>query len=85
MIKCTKCDQVITGVHYELGEPGAFSSGSKSFIAVATPCNHIIGAVPMTWEAKLDDGLSKTEEINRRIHALEQNVSQILQLLTRNH
>lgn len=85
MVKCPKCDQLITGVHFELGEPGAFSGGgSKSYIAVATPCNHAIGAVPMTWEAKLEEGLKKIEEVSRQISALEQNVSQILQLLSRN-
>lgn len=83
-MKCSKCDQMITGVHYEGVEPGAFSSGSKSFVAVATPCNHVIGAVPMTWEAKLDDNFNKTEEVNRRISAIEQNISQIIALLSRN-
>lgn len=85
MRKCTKCDQMISGVHYELVEPGAFSGGgSKSFIAVVTPCNHVIGVVPALWEAKIDEGLKKTEELTRKINSLEQNVNQILYLLSNN-
>lgn len=83
MIKCPKCDQVILGIHYEAMDPSTFKGGSRSFVAVATPCNHAIGAVPMTWEAKLDEGIKKVEEINRGIDTLEQNVSQILALLSR--
>ncbi len=83
-MKCSKCDQMITGVHYEGVEPDAFNSGSKSFVAVVTPCNHVIGAVPMTWEAKIDEGLKKTEELMGKINSLEQNVNQILYLLSNN-
>ena len=76
MIKCI-CNQIITGVHYEEATPSAFNSGSKSFVAVATPCNHAIGALPMTWESLLRTSIKEIEGAGKKIVNLQYSVETI--------
>lgn len=67
--RCPNCDEVIANVHYEAHDPNLTSGykGSASFTAVAYPCGHALGAVPMTWEARL-------EEIDRLIRGLDKKL-----------
>ena len=76
MIKCI-CGQFIQGVHYEGVSPSALNSGSKSFVAVATPCGHAIGAVPMTWESKLNEGVNMTREIKENASNMRHSIERI--------
>jgi hypothetical protein len=81
MIKCI-CGQLIQGVHYEGVSPSAFNSGSKSFVAVATPCGHAIGAVPMTWENKLDKSLDMSQKVKEDIGNLRHTI-ELLDVITK--
>ncbi len=81
--KCPKCEQLISNVHYEAHDPSSFSGyrGSPSFTAVAYPCGHAIGAVPMTWEMRLEELNRMTRELNTKIDNLRKEVGDIFGFL----
>ena len=74
--KCPNCDQFIRNVHYEAHEPNSLSGyrGSRSFTAIAYPCGHALGAVPETWELRL-------EEINKNIKETHQRIDRVYEEL----
>lgn len=85
MIKCPKCDQNITGINIELIGPGAFNNCSNSYVAVTSPCNHAISAVPVSWELKIDDNKKEIlkmqgdiETINRNIQIIGNKIDDLL-------
>lgn len=77
--KCPKCDQVIGNVHYESHDPSTFSGfkGSRSFTAVAFPCGHAIGAVPVTWEMRLEELDKMHRELNQKIDYLHKLIADL--------
>jgi len=81
--KCPKCDDLITNVHYESHNPNSVSGyrGSGSFTAVAFPCGHAISAVPVTWEARLEE-LDKTgREVNQKLDQLYKEISKLTDIV----
>jgi len=67
--KCPKCEAVIANIHYEAHKPNLSSGfrGSPSFTAVAHPCKHAIGAVPITWEMRLEEIDKVLRELNKKV------------------
>ena len=76
--KCPTCDKWISNIHYEAHNPSMVHGykGSASFTAVAYPCGHAIGAVPRTWETRL-------EEIDRMVREMWEKVENINNEMTR--
>lgn len=83
--KCPKCDEAISNIHYESHDPNSFSGyrGSGSFTAVAYPCGHALGAVPITWEMRLDEIDKAGRELNQKLDKLHKELSEI-SLLVKN-
>jgi len=81
--KCPKCDQAIANVHYESHDPSSFSGyrGSGSFTAVAYPCGHAIGAVPVTWEMRLEEIDKMNRELNQKLNYLYKEISELAVLV----
>lgn len=81
--KCPTCDKWISNIHYEAHDPSAVSGykGSASFTAVAFPCGHAIGAVPRTWEDRLDEIDRLNREIWERLDSISKEISKIANLL----
>ena len=81
--KCPKCDQAIANVHYESHDPSSFSGyrGSGSFTAVAYPCGHAIGAVPVTWEMRLEEIDKMNRELNQKLNYLYKEISELAVLI----
>ncbi len=80
---CPKCDNEISNIHYQSHSPHPLSGfrGSQSYTAVAYPCGHALGAVPTTWEMRLEDISKNTKEVNQKIdHIYEElaNLSAII-------
>ena len=77
--KCPKCDDAISNVHYETHDPSSFSGyrGSRSFTAVAFPCGHAIGAVPMTWEMRLEEIQKTNKEVSDKLDSIFLYLSKI--------
>ena len=75
--KCPKCDHPIRNIHYEAHEPNSISgfAGSKSFTAVAYPCHHAVGAVPVTWEIRLEELERMTREIIRKVNNIHERIA----------
>lgn len=80
MVVCQGCGKQVTGIHYEAMNPG-FQGGSKSFVAVATPCNHIVSAVPMTWESLIKQNLKETLNLKSALDHLQHAMDEIVLLL----
>lgn len=82
--KCPKCEQLITNIHYEAHDPSSFSGyrGSPSFTAVAYPCGHAIGAVPISWEKRLEELDRKNQEINKKVDYLRKELGDIFTILS---
>lgn len=80
MAKCPKCDESIVNIHYESHKPNeAYGyNGSRSFTPVAVPCGHALGAIPVTWETRL-------EELDRMIKILDEKAdflqSELIEIL----
>lgn len=74
--KCPKCDNAISNIHYEAHNPDSVSGyrGSASFTAVAYPCGHALGAVPMTWEMRLEEIDRLMREMNQRLESLHREI-----------
>lgn len=81
MKKCPSCNGIVTTVTYEVGEPSSLFGGSKSFVAVAGPCNHVIGAMPMTWESMMNEILQKTLSLENQLSSVEQKYSQLISII----
>ena len=81
--KCPKCDQAIANVHYESHDPSSFSGyrGSGSFTAVAYPCGHAIGAVPVRWEMRLEEIDKMNRELNQKLDYLHKEISELAVLV----
>lgn len=81
--KCPNCDNAIDNVHYEYHDPNILSGyrGSQSFTAVAYPCGHALGAVPVTWEVRLEELNKLTKEIGLKLDYLQKGVNEILKRL----
>ncbi len=52
--KCPSCNRQITNVTIEQHDPSVLSGGSPSYVSVADPCGHAIGAAPASWENSMD-------------------------------
>ncbi len=75
--KCPKCEAIIANIHYEAHKPN-FSSGfrgSPSFTAVAYPCKHALGAVPITWEMRLEEIDKVLRELNKKVGEINTSLS----------
>ncbi len=81
--KCPTCDKWISNIHYESHGPSAVSGykGSQSFTAVAFPCGHAIGAVPRTWEERLDEIDRMTREIWQKVESINSEITRISGIL----
>ena len=81
--KCPKCEGLISNVHYEAHGPSLVSGyrGSQSFTAVAHPCGHALGAVPVTWEMRLEELDKNNEELNDKMDNVYKEVSKILAIV----
>ena len=81
--KCPKCEESISNVHYEAHDPNSFSGyrGSQSFTAVAYPCGHALGAVPVTWELRLEEIDKTNREINQKLDQIYKEISQLMTLV----
>jgi len=77
--KCPNCDQEIENIHYEAHNPSLVSGyrGSASFTAVAYPCGHALGAVPMTWEMRLEEIDKQIKEANQKLESLNKEFGQL--------
>lgn len=75
--KCPKCDQHITSVHFERHEANVLHGGSASYTATAHPCNHVMGAIPETWEGFLRNIIAQNEETQKRIAQLESTINHL--------
>lgn len=77
--KCPNCDSEIANIHYQAHDPNSLSGyrGSASFTAVAYPCGHALGAVPMTWEMRLEEIDKLIRELNIKIDTLNREVGNI--------
>lgn len=77
--KCPNCSEPISNVHYEAHDPHSLSGfrGSASFTAVAYPCGHVLGAVPMTWEMRLEEIDRQIREVNQRLDNINRDISQL--------
>lgn len=77
--KCPKCEGAISNVHYEAHDPNSFSGyrGSQSFTAVAYPCGHALGAVPVTWELRLEEIDKTNREINQKLDQIYKEIAQL--------
>lgn len=75
--KCPNCNQAISNIHYEAHDPHSLSGykGSASFTAVAFPCGHALGAVPMTWEMRLEEIDRLIRELDQKIGTLNKDIS----------
>jgi len=84
--KCPKCDQSISNVHYEAHSPDPSSGfrGSRSFTAVARPCGHAIGAVPITWEMRLEEIDKLVREIDKKVDYIHSEISELSKLIEKN-
>lgn len=85
---CPSCNKKITSVYIEQHGPGYLKGGSQSFVSVALPCGHAIGAVPVSWEVKLDNiqnNVSKhSNDIQNLIYQLidlKNTLNQIMNML----
>ena len=76
---CPKCDAEISNIHYQSHSPSLLSGyrGSQSFTAVAYPCGHAIGAVPVTWEMRLEELDRTSKELGAKIDSIAKEVSEI--------
>ena len=81
--KCPTCDKWISNIHYESHNPSAVSGyrGSASFTAVAYPFGHAIGAVPETWEARLDEIDRLNREMLEKLESISKEITKIANLL----
>ena len=77
--KCPNCDKMISNIHYEAHDPDSSSGyrGSASFTAVAYPCGHALGAVPMTWEMRLEEIDRMVRELNERLDYLNKGMNHL--------
>ncbi len=53
MVKCPNCDKIISSISWETVGASPFGGGSDSYVAVASPCKHLVPAVPALWESYL--------------------------------
>ncbi|MBI2065176.1 MAG: hypothetical protein HYT62_03940 [Candidatus Yanofskybacteria bacterium] len=81
--KCPKCEESISNIHYEAHDPNSLSGyrGSQSFTAVAYPCGHALGAVPVTWELRLEEIDRTNREINQKLDQIYKEISQLTTLV----
>ena len=81
--KCPKYEESIANVHYEAHDPNSFSGyrGSQSLTAVAYPCGHALGAVPVTWELRLEEIDKTNREINQKLDQIYKELSQLTNLV----
>lgn len=81
--RCPKCEESIDNVHYESHNPNSLSGfrGSASFTAVAFPCGHALGAVPVTWELRLEELDKTNRELNRKLDDLNDELSELSDLV----
>jgi hypothetical protein len=81
--KCPKCDEAIGNIHYETHNPSSFSGykGSASFTAVAYPCGHALGAVPMTWEMRLEELDKMIRDLNQKLDYLYKEIGELASLV----
>jgi len=84
--KCPKCDELISNVHYESHTPNPHVGyrGSRSFTAVAHPCGHALGAVPVTWEIRLEELDKSNKELHKKIDELARVIFDIASFVKNN-
>ena len=77
--KCPNCEEEISNIHYETHAPDPFSGyrGSESFTAVAYPCGHAIGAVPITWELRLEEIDKNIRETTKKIDRMYEELANL--------
>lgn len=80
-MKCPSCNQLVSGVHYEVADPSSLRGGSRSFVAVVTPCDHVISAVPMTWESIISEGQKTSQRLESNMRNLEYLIEEMKSLL----
>ena len=86
--KCPHCNTLISNVHFETYEPSYTKGGSLSYVAIAFPCGHSIGVVPVTWEVKIDN-IQKVianqnqalQNMQYQIADMQSKINQIVQYL----
>lgn len=83
--KCPKCDELVSNVHYEAHSPSLISGyrGSQSFTAVAHPCGHVLGAVPITWEMRLEELDRTNKELTKKLDSLHKELLVMLDIVKR--
>lgn len=80
-MKCPACDSVVTKVYYDLKQPPTHKGGSNSFVAIAYPCNHILGAVPLSWEKRLEGIEAKADDISQALGVINGNLAKIMRAI----
>lgn len=81
--KCPHCNTIIMNIHFEEYEPSILKGGSTSFVAVASPCGHAIGAVPTSWEYKINSILEISNKQNQQIQSIQYQMSNLESLIQR--
>ena len=81
--KCPTCDKWISNIHYEAHGPSAVSGykGSASHTAVAYPCAHALGAVPRSWEDRIDEIDRLTREIWQKVENINSEITRLGNIL----
>ena len=85
--KCPNCEEPIANVHYEAHDPNSLSGykGSASFTAVAYPCGHALGAVPMTWETRLEEIDKVMRELNEKLDYMYKEIGQLSEVVRKSN
>jgi len=81
--KCPSCKNLIANIHFEEYGPSILKGGSASFVAVALPCGHAIGAVPVSWEYKMNSILEVVSRQNQQIQNMQYQISNLESLMQR--
>ncbi len=81
--KCPHCNTMIMNIHFEEYEPSILKGGSTSFVAVASPCGHAIGAVPTSWEYKINSISEISNKQNQQIQSIQYQISNLESLIQR--
>jgi|GEM_PF-7058584 hypothetical protein len=81
--KCPNCNNLITNIHFEKYEPSILKGGSASFVAIASPCCHVMGVVPISLEHKINSILEIANRQNQQIQSMQYQISNLESLIQR--